>query len=99
MLSDFNPSKIADNFKFEGAKTAVEIQHKMDAQGLFCPEPVMMLHSQIAEMAVGECVEILATDPSTRRDFIKFCSFLGHELLVDEEENGVFRYVIRKQEN
>ena len=72
------------------------IQHHMDAQGLFCPEPVMMLHSKMDEMSAGECVEILATDPSTRRDFIKFCSFLSHQLLVDEERDGVFRYVIRK---
>ena len=56
----------------------------------------MMLHSKIDEMASGECVEILATDPSTKRDFLKFCGFLGHELVSDEEAEGVFRYVIKK---
>jgi tRNA 2-thiouridine synthesizing protein A len=71
-------------------------EHQMDATGLFCPEPVMMLHSKIAEMAVGECVEIQATDPSTTRDFLKFCSFLGHELVLNEERDGIYVYVIRK---
>lgn len=74
------------------------IQHHMDTKGLFCPEPVMMLHEKIDEMAVGECVEILATDPSTKRDFTRFCSFLGHEMLVTEELDGgkVYRFVIKK---
>ncbi|MBL4800087.1 MAG: sulfurtransferase TusA [Oleispira sp.] len=74
----------------------IKFEHQMDAKGLFCPEPVMMLHSKIAEMTVGEIVEIQATDPSTRRDFIKFCSFLGHELVLDEERDGVYFYLIRK---
>ena len=75
----------------------IQCEHKMDTQGLYCPEPVMMLHSQIKDMKAGECVEILATDPATKRDFIKFCSFLDHELLVDEVlENNIYRYVIRK---
>lgn len=74
----------------------LKFEHQMDAKGLFCPEPVMMLHSEIAEMAIGECVEIQATDPSTSRDFIKFCSFLGHELVLNEERDGVYFYVIRK---
>lgn len=57
----------------------------------------MMLHSKIKDMQEGECVEILATDPATKRDFIKFCSFLDHQLLVDEVlENDVYRYVICK---
>lgn len=72
------------------------IHATLDTQGLFCPEPVMMLHNQIRDMALGEVVEILATDPSTRRDFLKFCNFLGHEMLASVEENGVYRFLIRK---
>lgn len=76
--------------------SAVEFQHQLDARGLFCPEPVMMLHNQIRDMAINEVVEILATDPSTKRDFIKFCSFLEQELLLSEELEGVYRFLIRK---
>ena len=74
----------------------VTFEHQMDAKGLFCPDPVMMLHDEIRKMEVGEAVEIQATDPATRRDFIKLCSFLGHEVVLDEERVGVFFYVIRK---
>lgn len=74
----------------------IDVQHYMDAKGLFCPEPVMMLHDEIKKMLADDIIEIQATDPSTRRDFIKFCSFLGHELVLDEEREGVFFYYIRK---
>lgn len=68
----------------------------LDASGLFCPEPVMMLHSKIAELAVGQVLKVVATDPSTERDIPKFCAFLGHELLSHEEEQGAYHYLIRK---
>lgn len=56
----------------------------------------MMLHNVIREMAPGDVVQILATDPSTLRDVPKFCRFLGHELLRQEESNGEYRYWLRK---
>ena len=70
--------------------------HTLDATGLFCPEPVMLLHNRIRDMAEGETLLILASDPSTTRDIPKFCSFLGHALLAQEEEGGQFRYLLRK---
>lgn len=69
---------------------------QLDASGLFCPEPVMMLHNKIRDIAKGEVLEMLATDPSTTRDVPKFCLFLGHELLEQSEQDGYYRYRIRK---
>lgn len=68
----------------------------LDTQGLMCPEPVMMLHNAVRDMAVGELLQVLATDPSTQRDIPRFCAFLGHELVEQGEVEGVYRYVIRK---
>lgn len=69
---------------------------QLDARGLFCPEPVMMLHNKIADIAVGEELEVLATDPSTQRDIPKFCNFLGHELVAQEVQADQYIYRIRK---
>jgi tRNA 2-thiouridine synthesizing protein A len=52
----------------------------LDATGLNCPEPVMMLHQHVRNLAAGGLLKVIATDPSTRRDIPKFCNFLGHEL-------------------
>ena len=75
---------------------SIEENHQLDACGLLCPEPVMLLHNKIREIAVGEVVEVVATDPSTTRDIPKFCAFLGHELLSQEEKDKKYYYRIRK---
>lgn len=71
--------------------------HTLDVCGLFCPEPVMMLHNKIRDVAHGEVIEVWATDPATCRDIPKFCSFLGHQLLAQDEKDGRFRYLLKKQ--
>lgn len=71
-------------------------QYLLDTQGLYCPEPVMMLHSKVAEMNSGEVILILASDPATERDIPKFCQFLGHEIVLKQIEEGVFKYYLQK---
>jgi tRNA 2-thiouridine synthesizing protein A len=70
--------------------------HELDATGLFCPEPVMMLHNIVREMGAGELLRVTATDPSTTRDIPKFCVFLSHELVDQWEAEGKYFYLIRK---
>jgi len=70
--------------------------HEVDATGLKCPEPVMMLHAAIRRAGSGEVVCLTATDPSTQRDVANFCEFLGHNLLESTADNGQFIYRVRK---
>lgn len=71
-------------------------QHDIDARGLRCPEPVMMLHAAVRRMAAGEVVRVVATDPSTTRDIAKFCRHLGHALLVEETRDDEFIFLVKK---
>lgn len=70
--------------------------HTLDAIGLRCPEPVMMVRGTIRKMEVGQTVLILADDPSTARDIPSFCRFMDHTLLAEQTEQLPFRYVIKK---
>ena len=70
--------------------------HEVDATGLKCPEPVMMLHAAIRRAEAGETVLLTATDPSTQRDVANFCEFLGHNLLESTVAEGQFTYRVRK---
>jgi len=70
---------------------------QLDVRGSYCPEPVMLLHKKIREIASGEQLWVLATDPSTERDITKFCNFLGHALLEQKQENDEFHFLIRKK--
>lgn len=76
--------------------TEQAINSTLDTCGLMCPEPIMMLHNKIRDLASGMVIEVLATDPATERDIPKFCTFLGHDLLVHEKTDGQYRYHIRK---
>ena len=71
--------------------------HVLDACGLYCPEPVMLLHNIIRDIDVGETVEVIATDPSTQRDIPKFCTFLSHPLLSQREDGERYYFVVQKQ--
>ena len=75
---------------------SMDVDKSLDATGLLCPEPVMMLHNTVRDARAGEVIEVVATDPSTTRDIPKFCSFLGHELLAQEEREQKYYYYIRK---
>jgi tRNA 2-thiouridine synthesizing protein A len=69
---------------------------ELDTRGLRCPEPVMMLHRQIRKMAVGDIVNVIATDPATARDIPNFCEFLPHELIATNVVNGEYLYWVKK---
>jgi tRNA 2-thiouridine synthesizing protein A len=75
----------------------LDADHLLDVTGLFCPEPVMLLHNRIRDIASGETLRIEATDPATQRDIPKFCTFLGHELLQQYEQDGRYIYLLRKR--
>ncbi|PPI84601.1 sulfurtransferase TusA [Marinobacter maroccanus] len=76
--------------------SATEYDLELDARGLFCPEPVMMLHNRINDVQPGGVLRVLATDPSTTRDIPRFCQFLGHELINQSEDDDLFIYLIRR---
>ncbi|HAA45666.1 MAG: SirA protein [Halomonas sp. 54_146] len=56
----------------------------LDTTGLYCPEPIMLMHNKVRDMASGQVLKVIATDPATTRDVPKFCQFLGHELLQQD---------------
>ena len=69
---------------------------QVDATGLRCPEPVMMLHAAIRRVEDGDIIQLTATDPSTQRDVAHFCEFLGHSLLETSACDGQFVYRVKK---
>lgn len=68
----------------------------LDVKGLKCPMPVIKAKKAIEGMQVGQVLEVIATDPGSMADFRAWTKNTGHELLVAEEANGVYRYQIKK---
>lgn len=76
--------------------SVTEYDAELDARGLFCPEPVMILHNRINEIQPGGVLRVVATDPSTTRDIPRFCQFLGHDLVEQTASDDLFIYLIRR---
>ena len=68
----------------------------LDTSGLYCPEPVMMLHGAVRDVSSGQVIKVVATDPSTVRDIPKFCQFLDHELIAHYQQGEAYVYFIRR---
>lgn len=70
--------------------------HNLDAIGLRCPEPVMMVRMNIRKIASGETLLVQCDDPSTTRDIPSFCRFMDHELTFKQVDQSPFIYIIKK---
>ena len=68
----------------------------LDFKGLSCPLPIAKTALAMRELASGDVVEVLATDPGSVPDFEAWSENTGNELLEHTEAGGVFRFVIRK---
>ncbi len=70
--------------------------HQLDALGLRCPEPVMMVRKKVRRMQDGETLLIIADDPATTRDIPSFCEFMDHTLIASEIDATPYHYLIKK---
>jgi len=68
----------------------------VDARGQSCPGPLVSLYKALKDAERGDLLELLATDPGSRSDVPSWSRLSGNELLEATEDEGVFRYVIRK---
>lgn len=71
-------------------------KHSLDTKGMNCPLPVLKTKKAIGLIEPGETLEILATDPASVQDFEAFTRSTGNELVEWNEDNGTFRFLIKK---
>jgi tRNA 2-thiouridine synthesizing protein A len=69
----------------------------VDARGQSCPGPLVALARAIKDASTGDLLELLATDPGSRSDVPSWAELSGNELVADSEDDGVYRYVVRKR--
>ena len=69
---------------------------KINACGLQCPGPIMQVKKAMDSIAIGERVEIVATDAGFARDASAWCDTTGNKLVGKHEEKGRYTVVIEK---
>lgn len=69
---------------------------KVDAKGLSCPMPIVKAKKAIDGIQPGQILELEATDKGSVKDFQSWVNKTNHELVKMEEDNGVFRFYLKK---
>jgi tRNA 2-thiouridine synthesizing protein A len=62
-----------------------------------CPLPILKTKKALKDLAAGDLLEVLSTDPGSVKDFDSFCRTTGNELVeTDTGDDGVYTFTIKK---
>lgn len=68
----------------------------VDARGLRCPLPVIVLARRARDLPPGAVVVVLATDPAARHDVPAWARMRGHGVAsIEEGPAGVWHLTVR----
>ncbi|HWJ95016.1 sulfurtransferase TusA family protein [Noviherbaspirillum sp. UKPF54] len=75
----------------------MEFHKELDARGLNCPLPILKAKKALAEMASGEILRVIATDPGSVRDFQAFARQTGNTLVDQSELDQEFIFFMKRK--
>lgn len=78
-------------------KNIMTVQKELDTRGLNCPLPILKTKKALAEMASGEVLKVVSTDPGALRDFQAFARQTGHQLLDQTSVAGEQVHYLRRR--
>ena len=70
---------------------------ELDARGLNCPLPILRTKKALTDMASGQVLKVLATDPGSVKDFAAFSKQTGNALLSSEAVEKEFVFFMKKR--
>ena len=70
---------------------------ELDARGLNCPLPILRAKKSLTDMASGQILRIVATDPGSVKDFEAFSKQTGNPLLEKSASDKEFTFFIKKK--
>lgn len=69
---------------------------QVDTKGLACPMPIVKAKKALDGMQQGQVMELLSTDKGSLNDFQAWVKQTSNELISHEEENGIYKFLIKK---
>jgi len=77
--------------------SSIESASTVDARGSACPGPLLEAKKGIGKVKVGEILEILSNDSSTRSDIPVWSKKVGHEYMGHIEADGYDKIFVRRK--
>ena len=68
---------------------------KLDCHRLLCPMPVIRVQDRVAELAPGDTVTAVCTDPGALQDIPAWCRINGHEVIATETCDDEYLITVR----
>ena len=68
---------------------------ELDARGLLCPLPVIRAQDRARDLAAGDVLVVVATDPGALHDIPAWCRVHGHEVLTADETPDEIRIRVK----
>ena len=75
----------------------MDIHKEIDTRGLNCPLPILKAKKALSDMASGQLLKVVATDPGSTRDFQAFARQTGNELVEQQTVGAEFIHVLRRR--
>ena len=75
----------------------MDFDKELDTRGLNCPLPILRTKKSLTDMASGQVLKLLATDPGAVKDFQAFSRQTGNELLASETAAAEFVFFMKKK--
>jgi len=70
---------------------------EVDARGLNCPLPILKAKKALAELASGQVLKVVSTDPGSLRDFQAFARQTGNDLVGQSEADRTWTFLLRRR--
>lgn len=87
----------SDSGKMDSAGAEPAFHQEVDASGLNCPLPILKAKKALSQMASGEVLHVITTDPNAVRDFQAFCRQTGNALLAQLQQEGRTRHFLQRR--
>lgn len=68
----------------------------LDCRGLLCPVPIIRLSKAVKEIAIGERIAMVATDPGSDPDVKAWEKQTRHKLVSSHHEGNEFHFLVER---
>ena len=62
-------------------------RHELDARRLLCPLPVIRAQDAVADLATGDELCVICTDPGAFNDIPAWCRINGHRVVETRQQD------------
>ena len=69
---------------------------EFDASGLACPLPIVKTKKALSDMAPGQVLRVISTDPGSVCDMAAFAEATGNQLLEQSSQDKKYVFFLKK---